>query len=161
MKAIHKINIGLGLLVLVLLTLNLQQDKSEYQPLTDYKTDSITMISVKNDQRTIRFNKKNDIWLIDSFPGKPVKQAAIHKLLGILQTHSYRQFENTDSNRTSYGIEPSDKQIVLDNTVIRFGSIEPTEQLRYVLVNNKVHLITDLYLQFLLADEKFFTASDN
>jgi len=35
------------------------------------------------------------------------------------------------------------------------------ENLRYVLLNDKIHLINDMYLQFFLADEQFFFHKDD
>ena len=156
MKAIQKLNIGLALIILVLLLLNLETDESEYTPLTNLDSDAITGISLANPRGILKFSKTGNLWRLDRSPDKKINQETISKLLGILRTHSYRQFENTTENRKNLGLDNPEYQITLDDVSIPFGTTDPVQQLRYILFNNRIHLITDLYLQFLLASEDFF-----
>lgn len=156
MNSIHKLNTGLGLLLVVLLLLNLQQEDSAYQPLTTDETGAISAITLKSSKRSISFLKQQDSWRLATSAEKKINPQTIKKLLGIMQTHSYRQFDNTPANRLTFKLEQPLYQILLDNRTISFGDIEPTQQLRYILLDNRIHLISDLYLQYLLADETFF-----
>lgn len=157
MNAIQKLNIGLALLILVLLALNLKTEDPEYLPLTNINPDTIASISLTSPQGTLGFSKNNETWILAESPNSKIQQEIISKLLGITRTHSYRQFENTAANRESFDLENPRFKIKLNNVTILFGTTEPVQQLRYILINNHIHLITDLYLQYLLANEDFFT----
>ena len=88
-----------------------------------------------------------------------IDQDKIKKLLDILNTHSFRQFENTQENRVAFKLEDSKNYYLLNNKKIVFGTLDPVNQNRYVLFDNQIHLITDYYYQFLLADIDFFKAT--
>ena len=158
MKTINLVNITLATIVLALLLLNLPDDEIPYQPLTGLQAEDISIIRIETGQRALEFTRQQT-WQLEALPGKALKQDIIDKLLGITRTHSYRQFDNTTGNLKAFGLDQSVDKIMLNNTEFKFGTTEPAQQLRYVLVNDQVHLITDLYLQFLLADENFFIAS--
>ena len=160
MKAIHIVNITLGILVTGLLLLNLLPEDSDYQPLTRLVDEEISSIRIVTDRHSLHFTKQ-DNWQLNAASNKPLKQDTISKLLGIARTHSYRQFENSAANIKALGFEQATSKIILNDTEILFGTTEPVQQLRYVMVNEQIHLITDLYLQFLLADESFFVAATN
>ena len=81
-------------------------------------------------------------------------------MLDLLQTHSFRQFENTLQNRQAFGLDKRAYQISFNDLAIAFGSTDPVEQLRYVMVNNEIHLVNDQYYPFILADENIFIAQE-
>lgn len=159
MKNIHKLNLILGLLVLALLVFSLQQqNRNEYEPLSVYQAADISTIKLNNKHRQLEFSKNNNLWSLSRSPDKPVQQAHIDKLLGILKTHSYRQFENNENNRKAFGLDAASGKMILNDMQILYGTTDPTTDKRYILFNNQIHLITDLYFQYLLAGEDFYSA---
>jgi len=158
MKNIHKLNIILGLLVLALLTFNLlQQNQDTYQPISAYQASSINSIKLISKHKQLEFSKHNNRWSFSRAPDTPVEQAHIEKLLGILKTHSYRQFENNENNRKAFELDAPTGKMMLNDMQILYGTTDPTTDNRYVLIDNQIHLITDLYFQYLLAGEDFFS----
>ena len=159
MNNIHRLNLILGLLVLALLVFSLQQNQNEYTPISTYQASDINNIKLISKQRQLEFSKHNNLWSLPSSPDKPVQQAHIEKLLGILKTHSYRQFENNENNRKAFGLNAATGEMILNDMQILYGTTDPTTDNRYILFNNQIHLITDLYYQYLLAGEAFFSAA--
>ncbi len=156
MKNIHKLNLILGLLVLALLVFSLQQKQNEYEPLSVHQAADISKIKLISKHRQLEFSKQNNLWFLSNSPEKPVQQAHIEKLLGILKTHSYRQFENDENNQKAFGLNAASGKMILNDMQILYGTTDPTTDKRYILFNNQIHLITDLYYQYLLAGEDFF-----
>jgi len=158
MKNIHRLNLALGLLVMALLTFNLlQQNQDAYQPISAYQASSINNIKLISEHKQLEFSKHNNRWSFSATPHTPVEQAHIGKLLGILNTHSYRQFENNENNRKAFDLNAPTGKMILNDLQILYGTTEPTTNNRYILFDNQIHLITDLYYQYLLAGEDFFT----
>lgn len=156
MKTVNLINVALAIIVLALLVINFIPEQNEYQPLISQAPDDLNSVQLLSRQRNLVFARENNEWILTSAPEKKLKQDVIEKLTGILRTHSYRQFENTLESRKLFQLEQPDYHIIINDIEILYGTTEPAQQLRYVLVENKIHLITDLYLQYLLAGEDFF-----
>ncbi len=156
MKTAHKINLLLAIAVVSLLLFNLLPEENGYLPLTNTSQADVTSIQLVSKQRHLILSRLNNNWVLQDQPDKAIKQDVVEKLLGILQTHSYRQFENTAENRNAFSLDQPAYKIIIDDLQILYGTTEPAQQLRYVLIGDRIHLITDLYLQYLLADRQFF-----
>jgi hypothetical protein len=156
MSSINKLNIFLAIMVATLALLNFWPQESGYIPLTNTNPDDITSITISSKQRQLQFNKNNQQWVLPALPDADIEAETISRLLGIVKTHSHRQFLNNENNQAVFGLSPPKYSLKLNQLEIQFGSTDPVQQLRYILVNNRIHLINDLYLQFLLADEKYF-----
>jgi len=171
MSSINRLNLFLLIIILVLAALNFLPSETDYRPLTSIAPDTIQSITISSRQRQLAFRRQesnrnsnqdshqHSQWLSAASPGKAIDTETISKLLGILKTHSFRQFEKTEGNLAMFGLNTPQYQLTLDNLAILFGTSDPLQQHRYVLLNDKIHLISDLYLQFFLADEAFFLSN--
>ncbi len=156
MSSINRLNLFLLAIILVLAALRFLPEESEYYPLTSIPAENIHAITISSPQRELVFQRDDKQWVLNSVPGRAIEEASIEKLLGILKTHSYRQFEMTPDNLAAFGLDRPAYRLKLDELVILFGTTDPVQNLRYVALNDRIHMINDLYLQFFLADEKFF-----
>ena len=156
MSSIQRLNLFLLIVIIILAALKFLPKDSEYYTLTSVAADNIQSITISSENRQLVFKRNGPQWLSVSSPEQAIEKETLSKLLGILKTHSYRQFEKTENNLSAFGLNTPLYQLTLDNLVIRFGITDPVENLRYVLLNDKIHLINDMYLQFFLADEQFF-----
>ena len=156
MSSITRLNLFLLVIIIILAALKFLPKDNEYYPLTAIKAENIQSISISSQQRQLVFNRNEAQWILASMPGQELEYKTIAKLLGILKTHSYRQFENNQNNRSAFGLNTPPYQLKLDKLTIQFGTTEPVQELRYILIDDTIHLINDMYLQFFLADEKFF-----
>jgi hypothetical protein len=156
MSSIKRLNLFLLIIILILATLKFLPKDSEYASLTSISPDDIQSITLSSQHRQLVFKRNDGQWLFEPSPEQAIEKETLSKLLGILKTHSYRQFENTENNLSAFGLNTPLYQLTLDKLIIRFGVTDPVQHLRYVLLNDKIHLINDMYLQFFLADEQFF-----
>lgn len=165
MNGIWKINLLLATVVAALLVINLWPEDNPYQPLTSIDQGNIRQITLTGPNRQLSLTRQ-DSWQLanaadqstadQSAPGDKVDSQRVDELLGILRTHSYRDFPATGDNRENFGLITPQYRLKLNELIIDFGSVDPAQQLRYVQVGERVHLITDRYLEFFLVDEKFF-----
>lgn len=160
MSGINRLNLFLLIIILVLAALNFLPQKTEYRPLTSISPDTIQSITLSSQQRQLAFKRQdsqqNSQWVLAASPDQAVDTETLSKLLGILKTHSYRQFEKTENNLATFGLNTPHYQLKLDSLTILLGTTDPVQQHRYVLLNDTIHLINDVYLQYFLADEAFF-----
>ena len=156
MSSIQKLNLFLVVIIFILAALKFLPEETTYNPITAIAPQDITSIAITGKQRQLVFNKDRQTWLLQSAPEKSIDQESIEKLLGILKTHSYRQFEKSEANLSAFALNTPLYQLKLDELLIHFGSTDPVQDLRYILLEDKIHLINDMYLQFFLADENFF-----
>ncbi len=156
MSSIKRLNLLLLIIVVLLAVLNFLPEDTQQVPLTNLDAENIQTITINSKQKELHFDKDNTRWQLQSAPSQAINDETLSRLLGILKTHSYRQFEKTENNLSAFGLNSPLYQLTLDKLQIQFGTTDPVQNHRYVLVNNKIHLINDLYLQFFLADETFF-----
>lgn len=168
MSSINRLNLFLLIIILVLAALNFLPQETEYRPLTSITPDTVKSITISSSQRQLAFKRQNlnrDLnrdsnqnsqWQLASSPEQAIDTATLAKLLGILKTHSYRQFEKTENNLATFGLQTPQYQLKLDNLSLLLGTTDPVQHHRYILLNDTIHLINDVYLQFFLADEAFF-----
>ena len=125
--------------------------------LTSLLPDSITSISIllKGEER-IAFEKENDHWMMQ----KPYVHAAnpvrINSLLNLLSAHSYARFDLEGLELSRYDLDSPRASLVFNNTRIDFGSDNPLDKTRYVMVGRQVHLINDSLFQQLQAPATFY-----
>ena len=144
-------NLFLLLLVIVLGTFLFidEVDQNGTKKLSPVSADSINQISIHHQQREILLNKSGQQW----FLVKPIEIAAnqfrIKTLLNLLSTDSLAQYNRDDLKLNNFGFNTTDTHISFNNTKISFGMTNPMNNLRYVEINNKLHLINDHFYPLL------------
>lgn len=87
--------------------------------------------------------------------------ARIDQLLLILATPSLKAWQSTPETLATFGLAEPAYRLVFDLQTIALGDTEPTSGLRYVLVDDRVHLIGDgFYHHLLAAPQAFHKAAD-
>ena len=130
---------------------------SKKQPISTIPANQVESIEIHAGLNQIAFKKLGNLWAFVDDQKTSIDPGKINKLLELLNTHSFRQFENTPDNRVAFELENSKNYYVFNNINITFGTLDPVDQHRYILINDQIHLITDYYYQFLLADKAFLT----
>ena len=118
-------------------------DQNGSKKLSNISADSIAKIFIHHHQRDIVIDKLNQKWHL----AKPVvisaNQFRIKTLLNLLSTISHAQYKVDDLDLKKYGFDEADTYISFNDTKIVFGIINPINNLRYVMMNNELHLIDD------------------
>ena len=120
-------------------------------------------INKKNSRTTIK--KQNSEWGI-TFPIKiKANQFRISSLLRLLSTNNYIKYPIDDLELSQYGFSSSSLNIQIDDIIITFGGKNPINAKRYILIDNNMYLIEDIFYPLInsqlgtLVDHKLF--SDN
>ncbi len=143
-------NLGLLAFVVVLVLLVVLEPGIEEveKPilLLNIEKSAISKFSIKRDgQEDVELIKRADSnWWME----KPVKHAAeqfrIDSLLRIATTKSLSRFTAGEEKLAGYQLDKPRVVLTLnDNIELAFGGSTPLDHRRYVMVDNKIHLITD------------------
>lgn len=144
-------------LALFLVFTNKQKATNRDAPLTAVNPASINTILIdRKKSGAIRFNKVNGKWQMQSPYQLPANEFRINTMLKILHAYSYTQFNVADVDLKRFLLDTPDLAIQFNDTRIAFGDTSPISKQRYVMVNDKVHLINDSLYEQLQAPATFF-----
>ena len=90
-------------------------------------------------------------WIIEQTPELPADDFQVNTLLRLAEQKAVRSYSAADLELGQLRLDPPYATVILNDTAIEFGNLEPLEGLRYVRVAEQVHLISDLYLQLVEA----------
>lgn len=163
MTPLMRVNLVLLALVLILGTLALESMDESADAISHLTPDNIHLIKIKNinNDSNLIFHKQDNRWQLSHDKKLLLNDEVINRLLGMVNTHSHRQFENTEENRKQFQLDKPGFQLTFNQQTILFGTTEPVNHHRYVLLDNRIHLIKDLYLPFLMADAAFFVQPEH
>lgn len=131
--------------------------------ITSLITNDISHIQIyTNNEIPINLNKDNNIWHV-KFKNKSeiAKLNLIQLLLKLPSSSSQQQIIATSDQLNKFGFGDNNHKIRFDSLEITFGNIEPISRLRYILIENKIHLIKDYYYPILLLPINDFLDTKN
>jgi len=120
-------------------------DQNGIKKLSNLSAESIDQITIHHNQREIILKKPAQQWRMTKPVAIAANQFRIKTLLNLLSTNSHAQYEADTLELDKYGLKQADTYIIFDNTKIDFGIINPLNNLRYVMLNNQLHLTDDHY----------------
>ena len=137
-----------GLLGFIIYMHSLQQDG--YTPITKLDGNRISRIFIEHENMVLaRLQRQENGWA-DLASGNPVaNQEWITRLLHIARLPSLYSFPAADLDLEAFGLQPPNYQLQLDEQIIRFGGIDPASGLRYIQLDQQIHLISDGYTHYL------------
>lgn len=151
------LNAALAALALILVAavwFSQKKPESKGAPLTALAEDAVSKIAIQHpDKPEIDLEKKNGNWSLTA----PVAVAAdpfeVKSLTGlaIAETHSVID-EAAKLKLADFGLDPPGYSVVLNDTRLDFGNVEPLKYQRYVRIGDKLALIDDPPSQALDAD---------
>ena len=151
-----------ALSLLTYLTNTKNKTNSILPSLTTLDPQLVSTIKInKNDNQTV-LNKQNNEWRIIQPIEVKANQLRVGSLLKLLTSNIYAQYPIEDIDLSQYGLSDSVLNIEIDNTRIRFGSTNPINDKRYILINNNMYLIEDNFFPLInsqlgtLVDHRLF-----
>lgn len=127
-----------------------QRPQAEYTPITGADSSQINHILIRHkDELFAALRRQDDGW-INLTSGTPVTdQTWVDKLLHIGQLPSLHHFPVAEHDLQAFGLLPPRYQLLLNDSPIHFGAIDPATGLRYIRVREQIHLISDSYTHYL------------
>jgi len=144
------------LLAIVALVAFIIYDPSESRipkatPLTSINPASIDTITIEQREKSkITLKKRqtidsNEYWAITHPITITASTQKMNRLMDVLAAGSIRQYNIAQEQYSKFGLAPPQWQLQFNQQTIKLGNTDAINQYRYVLINEKVHLITDRY----------------
>ena len=144
----NRILVNLGLFVflsiIVIIFLN-RNNNADINLLTSINVSDINSIHIhkKQNDDIIFLKHKNNIWHMTKPYNIKAHQFRINTLLGLTQSPVDTLYNIESLDLSAYALEPPRARISFDQTDILFGKINPLNNKRYLLANNKMVLLND------------------
>jgi hypothetical protein len=121
---------------------------AEAPAITALKVDDVHRMHVnrplRDDLVLVRRSPGN--WIIDRPAPLPADDFKVRALARLAEQKPVRSYPAADMDLAALQLSPPYATIVLNDTPVEFGNLEPIDGLRYVRVGERVHLIPDNYL---------------
>lgn len=160
-----RVGLNIGLLGLVLVLglvvwyVSTRPPPDTHAPLTQIRPEAVNRIEI--------FRHNQDHVILTGHPGQwwmrePMSIAAdsfqVENLLRVLSADSLAAFPAAGKDLAAYGLADPEVRVRFNDTELAFGGMTPVDQRRYVLIDQTVHLITDMYALDLAADAPAFVS---
>lgn len=138
------------ILLVIVLTLAFLVYISRDMPSTDSKLtsidkSSISQITIKHRERTIKLERIADAWRMLEPVVIEANNYRVGSLLDLLSTSSSASYDASTLDLDNYGLTSAQTSISFNQTTMIFGIDNPVNHKRYVLLNNRLHLIGDQF----------------
>jgi hypothetical protein len=143
------LNLGLFVIVALLAAVVMwepgrQQDVT--RTLSSLQGDDIQRIHIQRDGlQDVQLEKQHGNWHMLAPYRVDADDTRVRALLRLADTTSHASFAATDRKLADYGLEPILAQVKFNNSLFQFGSLEHISKRRYVLLDDMIHLVTDLF----------------
>jgi len=123
----------------------------EATSITNLKKDQLRRLHINRPVREDLVLLKNDSgrWDIEHTPALPTESLQMNALLRLAEQKAVRSYPANELELSQLQLAPPYATVILNNTAVEFGNLEPLEGLRYVRVADRVHLIPDIYMQLI------------
>ena len=118
-------------------------DQNGVKKLSTVSAESINQIIIRHNKREIIIKKHDQEWRLFKPVEISANQYRIKTLLSLLGTNSHAQYRTDDLDLVKYGLDKGSTYISFNNTKISFGKINPINNLRYLMINDELHLTDD------------------
>ena len=121
-----------------------QEKEEKGPPLTALGANGVTRIAIEHPgSATIRLEKNDSGWQLT----EPVKAATddfeVNALLGLAYLETKTTLDRTQLSLRDLGLDPAKQTVTLNDTVLKFGNIEPLKYQRYIQSDETVVLVDD------------------
>jgi hypothetical protein len=151
MNALDRANLALAGLAALLFSLLRLQDAAApaLPPLTAQSAAEVHEITLfRGPQLAWSLLRDAEGWMLTHPQVQRVAVERVTALLGVLQTPSLERFPAPPA-LGPYGLESPAYRLAFDGRALSFGGTEPTTGHRYVLWEDRVHLIGDAFYPYL------------
>lgn len=121
----------------------------ESPPLTAVDAGQITRIDIARADHELSLERRSDGWWISGDPAVPADPIQVQALLRLLETRPMRSYPAKELDLEQLQLAPAQTTVRFDSTELRFGVTDPLDNLRYVQLDDQVHLIQDNYQHIL------------
>ena len=153
-----RVNLALALLTVSLLILHLWPTQATARkPLTGLAQAEISQIRVERaDRLQLALQRAEKGWRMTYPREAAADERRVQQLLAIARAPVQHEFA-VDAGPDRYGLSKPGAVLQLDGLRLLFGDRDPSQDSRYVLVNDRIRVIDDLYFNLLSLPASHFT----
>ncbi len=141
----------LGLILLAVYEPGMEEPQGP-KPLTAVDPSTVLNLRIERpDRPPVLFQKREGLWRMLEPYQLPADSYRIRSLLNILNTPSFSQLPVGNLELERFSLAPPNASLLVGGVRIDFGGSEQINALRYVRVDDTVHLIADLFYHHLLS----------
>lgn len=138
------------ILLVIVITLGVfiyisRDDPVDTQRLTQLDANSVTQISISHNTREVLLEKTAEHWRMLKPTVIDANDFRIKTLLDLLSTQSLASYAPDELELDKIGLAPARTSVQFNQLTIAFGIDNPINHNRYVLVDGRVHLISDQF----------------
>lgn len=145
------LNLFLFVFVIALsyLVIDSEPENNLLDRLSTINPDTINTIDIQHNAHHSQLNKQTgnskQAWIFTSPINIDANPFRISSLLKILNAPIHAKYKTSELNLEKIGLSKPATQIKFDSQLIQFGAINPLNDLRFILYNDYVYLIEDVY----------------
>jgi len=144
-----RINLILAVLVAGLLGLHLWPTTPTHPSLTGMTADQVSSIRVeRGDRLKIALQRKQKAWQLTHPHQAKARTERVQQLLAVARAPVQQTFPAT-ADLSPYGLDRPRAVLQLDQLRLQFGDRDPAQESRYVLVEDDIRVIDELYFNLL------------
>ena len=131
--------------------------------LTSLSPEHVSNIQINKKNSKTAIKKQDGTWNITSPVRIKANQFRIGSLLRLLSTNNYVKYPIDGLDLPQYGFSNSSLNLQVDDINIIFGGKNPVNAKRYILIDNNMYLIDDIFFPLInsqlgtLVDHKLFS----
>lgn len=126
--------------------------------LTDIDRTKVQRIVIVREKGNIEFSKQHDRWYMEKPYAIAAEDFRIKRLLDLLDEPVEKAYDISEVNLQSFALDKPRAIIQFDNTEIKMGKTNPVNGKRYILVNNKLYLITENIYPLIASEPSSFVS---
>ena len=114
--------------------------------------DEITHVRItRPGKQTIELIRQSTFWEMQSPIQARADDAVLQRVLSIAELEIVSQINPDDVQLEDFGLQPAKMNLVINDTIIHFGDLQPVNKLRYLLIDNTIYLVADQHMSQLNA----------
>lgn len=138
------INFILFALLLILAGFIFLNPTQELNPsLTSINKNTVAKIIIHRESDNVVFIKTDNHWMMTAPYTMAAHEFRIQSLLNLLDKETSKYYDINSIDPDTYGLQPPRAHIQFNDTHIYFGKANPVNGMRYIQVNDKLHLLYD------------------
>lgn len=113
--------------------------------LTTLTRDEVERIVILRAADQLELTRRGERWVLLGDPELPADQAQVDALLQLVSLQPQHSYAAAELDLAQLELDPPTVRLRLNDTQLAFGGTEALDNLRYVQVDDRVHLINDSY----------------
>ena len=113
--------------------------------LSPLATTDVHSIRISKNDKTIILKKIENVWMMTQPIAIKANQFRIGSLLQLLTTNNYVKYASDTLDLKLYGLDQPTLRVTINNLEFDFGVANPINSKRYILFDDKMYLIDDVF----------------